>query len=118
MEQTIISQKDIISSDQINGTVNDPANTDAVKEISVTIEKEIHTPQQHAQQVKNKFTGNILHEENLGFIPGTFKGKQDFTNKDILQVLKEADIFKYLTLLQISNKSIDVMVHTKDVTDF
>ena len=28
---------------------------------------------QEEQQVKNNFTGNLLYEENVGFIPGTLK---------------------------------------------
>ena len=94
------------------------------------------TAVQSNEQVTKQFTGNLLYEEILGFIPGTLRSKQDpryvfakfkkeykhfnFTNKDILEELKKIDLLKYLALLQISkpNKSIDVMFKTQDATDF
>ena len=94
------------------------------------------TAVQSNEQVTKQFTGNLLYEEILGFIPGTLRSKQDlryvfakfkkeykhfsFTNEDILEELKKIDLLKYLALLQISkpNKSIDVMFKTQDATDF
>ena len=94
------------------------------------------TAVQSNEQVTKQFTGNLLYEEILGFIPGTLRSKQDpsyvfakfkkeykhfnFTNEDILEELKKIDLLKYLALLQISkpNKSIDVMFKIQDATDF
>ena len=92
-------------------------------------------PEDNNNQVKN-FHSNLLYEENLEFIPGTLRGKQDpryvfakfnkkyknfdFTNEDFLKILEEADLLKYLELLQISktNKSVDIRFRTEDAADF
>lgn len=94
------------------------------------------TAVQSNEQVTKQFTGNLLYEEILGFIPGTLRSKQDpryvfakfkkeykhfnFMNEDILEELKKIDLLKYLALLQISepNKSIEVVFKTQDATDF
>ena len=90
-------------------------------------------PKQQQQQVTKV---NLLYEQSLGFIPGSLKGRQDpryvyakfhksyknfdFTHEEVLQILEEANLLKYLQLLQISkpNKSIDILFHTEDATEF
>ena len=72
----------------------------------------------------------------MGFIPGSLGGKRDpryvyakfpkeykeldYTHKDLLQILEEANLFKYLQLLQISkpNKSIDMYFSTEHAAEF
>ena len=90
--------------------------------------------QQQQQQQVTKV--NLLYEESLGFIPSSLKGRQDpryvyakfhksyksfdFTQKEVLQILEEANLLKYLQLLQISkpNKSIDILFRTEDAAEF
>lgn len=101
---------------------------------------DMKTPQQQQDTEKKvtNFNGNLLYEESLGSIPHTLRAKQDpryvfakfhkqyknfdFTNEDILQILEEADLLKYLQLLQISkpNKSTDILFRTdtEDAADF
>lgn len=72
----------------------------------------------------------------MGFIPGSLGGKWDpkyvyakfpkeykefdYTRKDLLQILEEANLLKYLQLLQISkpNKSIDMYFSTEHAAEF
>ena len=72
----------------------------------------------------------------MGFIPGSLGGKRDpryvyakfpkeykefdYTHKDLLQILEEANLLKYLQLLQISkpNKSIDMYFSTEHAAEF
>ena len=79
---------------------------------------------------------NLLYGECLGFILGTRKGKQDpryvyakfrkdykdfdYTYEDVLELLEEAKLLKYLQVLQISkpNKSIGIYFRTEDATNF
>ena len=90
-------------------------------------------PKQQQQQVTKV---NLLYEQSLGFIPGSLKGRQDpryvyakfhksyknfdFTHEEVLQILEEANLLKYLQLLQISkpNKSIDILFRTEDAAEF
>ena len=87
---------------------------------------------QEANQIKRR---NLLHEECLGFIPNSMKGRQDpryvyakffkqykdfdYTNEDFLNIIEELDLLQQLQILQISNpnKSIDVFFRTEDAAD-
>ena len=87
-------------------------------------------------KVKQQFNGNLLYEENLGFIPVSLRGIQDpryviakfkkdykhfdFFNEDILEKLEEMDLHRYLRLLQISrpSKYIDIMFKIEDAANF
>ena len=87
------------------------------------------------EQVK-KHKINLLYEQSLGFIPSSLRSTQDpryvyakfsknykhfdYTHEEILQILEETNLLKYLQLLQISkpNKSIDVLFRTEDAAEF
>ena len=92
-------------------------------------------PEDNNTQV-NEIHSNLPYEENLGFIPGTLRGKQnpryvvakfdkkyknfDFKNEGFLEIPEEADLLQYLELLQVSktNKSVDIRFRIEEAADF
>ena len=109
---------------------------EAAEPKTTTVESVEPKPTNTDKEQVNKFNSNFLYEENLGFIPGTLRGKQDpryvfakfpkkyknfeFTNEDFLEIIEEADLLQYLELLQISktNKSLDIRFRTEYAADF
>ena len=62
-----------------------------------------------------------INETQGMFMPSSPKNKEfDYTHKDLLQILEEANLLKYLQLLQISkpNKSINVYFSTEHAAEF
>ena len=104
-------------------------------DIQTETQEQPNTETAKEQQVKQPNI-NLLYQECLGFIPGTRNGKQepryvsakfskdykdfDYTHEDVLEILEEANLLKYLQVLQISkpNKSIDIYFRTEDAANF
>ena len=113
----------------------DAENTEVPSTIQTEAQEEPNTETAKEQQVKQPNI-NLLYKECLGFISGIRNGKQDpryvyakfgkdykdfdYTHEDVLDILEEANLLKYLQVLQISkpNKSIDIYFRTEDAANF
>ena len=115
---------------EVANTIQQPS-----ADIQTETQEQPNTETAKEQQVKQSNI-NLLYGECLGFIPGARKGKQDpryvyakfkkdykdfdYIYEDILEILEEAKLLKYLQVLQISkpNKSIDIYFRTEDAANF
>ena len=142
IKEVVNTQEEIAPAQTEEEVVNDSPEAAAETEsTAATVEKTTSNTETTNEEPpkttkKQEFSGNLLYEESLGFVPGNHGGSHDpryvfckfrkdykdfdYTNEDILKYLEEIDLLNYLRLLQISkpNKSIDIMFRTEDAADF
>ena len=139
MEITTSTQEETAPAAEVEEAATTAENTEAANTEKAKPQQQQHpetATTEQEQQVKNNSNINLLYEECLSFIPGSCSGKQDpkyvytklkkdheefdFTHEHFLEILEEANLLKYLQVLQISkpNKSVDVYFHTEDATNF